>query len=685
MPNLNRILSFVPPMFLFFIPAFAQLNGTIEQLPGNSTYTVSVIPSVNWSPPLSVTSSAQVNLRATTGKLQLSDFQSIMGVWIPGPVISAPSEAPGYDYFSFSLQSPIPNITYDSGVPVALFSFKNTLGCSYVEIIDNQTDPFVTPNSQNVNIGNFFSIIGAGLGVNAYQGNAAQNFVSCPPLGITASATNNPVPCNGDVSDISVQASGGVEPYSVSWSNTTGGTSGTGQIFDFEGVLTLAGMEPGNYVFTIEDSADSLTQTMLALVEPAPLSLELGAYDASCNGSLDGVAFVDKINGGTVVNDYQYSWNANPGNSTETLNAIDPGTYTVTVTDDNGCSISGSVTVGSFVVIFPNPVIKDVTCFGEANGIVDLYPVSPNPPFSFQWSPNVTTGNFSSAYLLGPGTYSVTITDATGVCYEAATYTITEPPAIGVDYKLTEPVCFGENGQLEILAVSNAVAPWSAEIIGGGSVGNGAAFELEPGKPLRLVVEDAKGCKATEDFLLAARQEMLLELGESHDIKYGERINFAPVYFPFDNVVFNWAPTDGLSCSDCPNPVATPVETITYHLEMTDTAGCSIADFVNVAVRKSRDIYIPNTFSPNHDGVNDFFFPYGGLEIVAVRSMFVFDRWGGKIFEASETFSPNNADAGWDGLAKNKPADTGTYLYTMNVEFIDGEIILFSGEVNLMR
>ena len=118
---------------------------------------------------------------------------------------------------------------------------------------------------------------------------------------------------------------------------------------------------------------------------------------------------------------------------------------------------------------------------------------------------------------------------------------------------------------------------------------------------------------------------------------------------------------------------------------MTDTAGCSIDDFINVSVRKSRDIFIPNSFSPNQDGINDSFYPYGGFEIVAIHSMQVFDRWGGKMFEAKEEFSPNDPDAGWSGFAKNKPADPGTYLYTMNVEFIDSEIIMFSGEVNLMK
>ncbi|MBK8566908.1 MAG: gliding motility-associated C-terminal domain-containing protein [Saprospiraceae bacterium] len=297
------------------------------------------------------------------------------------------------------------------------------------------------------------------------------------------------------------------------------------------------------------------------------------------------------------------------------------------------------------------------------------------------------TPNESAAYNLGPGTYSVTVTDVLGGCITEKSFVITEPPAIEVDYRLVTPKCFGEKGLLEILGVSNAVMPWEAEITGGANemAETGDKFLLEPGSAMKLIVEDAKGCMIEEDFIVAARQEMQLEVGEGRDIKYGEQVRIDATHFPFDNVSFNWIPSDGLSCSDCPDPVATPTEGVNYRLVMTDSAGCSIDDVINISVRKSRDIYIPNSFSPNHDGINDTFQPYGGFEIIAIHSMQVYDRWGGKMFEAKQSFKPNDADAGWNGSAREKPADPGLYLYTMNVEFIDGEIILFSGEVNLMK
>ena len=116
----KRLLSFVPPTLLFVLPLFSQIQGQLELLSDN-TYLVSAIPTVDWSPPMSVTNSAQITIRATSGKFVLTDFQSQLGVWTPANPIIAPSEAPQYDYYSFSLVSPVANVTYENGSPIPLF------------------------------------------------------------------------------------------------------------------------------------------------------------------------------------------------------------------------------------------------------------------------------------------------------------------------------------------------------------------------------------------------------------------------------------------------------------------------------------------------------------------------------------------------------------------------------------
>ncbi len=696
MSNLFRILLFVPPMFLFVLPVFSQLSGTIEKNPADGTYTVSVIPSVTWTPPLSTTNGAVLTLRAAKGKFQVADFQSITGDWSSPLLFSGPAEAPGYDYFLFNEIDNIVNLTYSSGVKMPMFSFKNALSCAPIEIIDNATDPLnVEPNSIGIGIGNSFSVLAvlATTG-NAYTGNDAQASIDCPPISLNISATDNPVRCYGYVTDLTMSVENGVSPFNIQWTNTDSGESGNFIIQNAADVYTLTSMSPGNFSFTVTDFQNNSHSFDFQLAQPAnPLTIEMLAFDVPCTGNMDGEVQVEKARGGTVAGSYHYQWAGFSMETDSILNGVGVGSYTVTVTDDNGCSAIGSASVTPLFEIQlgegSNFTLKNVSCNGAADGLIDLFPSSPtlNTDFGFQWSSNVTTANESAAYHLGPGSYSVTITDIEGGCVLEKSFSIIEPPAIEVDYRLVEPKCYGEQGLLEILGVSNAVLPWTAEITGGLSemAEAGDKFMLEPGAPMKLIVEDKKGCQVEEDFIVAARQEMQLEVGEGRDIKYGEQVRINADYFPFNNVSFNWIPSDGLSCSDCPDPIATPTDGVTYRLVMTDSTGCSIDDVINIAVRKSRDIYIPNSFSPNHDGINDRFMPYGGFEIIAVHSMQVYDRWGGKMFEAKQAFKPSDVDAGWDGLAREKPADPGLYLYTMNVEFIDGEVILFSGEVNLMK
>ena len=101
-------------------------------------------------------------------------------------------------------------------------------------------------------------------------------------------------------------------------------------------------------------------------------------------------------------------------------------------------------------------------------------------------------------------------------------------------------------------------------------------------------------------------------------------------------------------------------------------------------ILKRRPIYIPNVFSPTGDGVNDFFIAYGNVAAVRIKTMKVFDRWGGLVF-SGENLPLGGDRVGWDGRVNNKALDAGVYVYFFVIEFVDGEEILFKGDVTLMR
>ncbi len=678
----KRLLSFVPPTLLFVLPLFSQIQGKLE-LQSDNTYLVSAVPEVDWSPPMSVTNSAQITIRATSGKFVLSDFQSQFGVWTPANPIVAPPEAPQYDYYSFSLASPVADVSYENGIPLPLFSFRNAGSCAELQLVDTDTDPFMPPNSLNANIGNSFSVIGAGIGQNAYTGNAAESSVSCPALGLSVS--DDGIGCYGETTTLNIAVVGGEPPYQIYWQHTASGADGYASVADYGGSVSLSNMEGGQYYFEVQDNLDSIATTNYQLSQPAPIEITLLGYDASCNGSMDGVALVKNATGGTIANDYQYYWNTNPSVSSPSAGFLNPGVYTVTVVDDNGCSAEASVELGEAVTIYPNPVVRDITCHGGTDGVIDLYPVGFNPPFTYNWSSNVLTGPYSSAWQLPAGTYSVTITDNTGVCNTTVEFVLDDPPAIETDYQLSQAVCFGDKGYLTLLAVENAEEPWTVSITEGRELNPGFEYEVEPGIQQILTIEDAKGCVHEEEFLIPAPVELIVEAGDNLMLKYGEQTQLSPQISPQTGVSIRWSPAGDLSCDDCPDPILYPTESKTYQVTVTDSAGCSSTDAFSVFVRKSRDLYIPTAFSPNGDGINDIFCPYGGFEAIRVTGFKVFDRWGGILYEMDNPVAFGDDKCGWDGTANGNPLTNGTYLYAINVEFIDGEEVLFAGEVTLMR
>ncbi len=684
MANSFRFFLFVPPMLLLITPLLGQLQGRIDLLNG-SQYQISVVPTVNWAPPQSITSSAQLTLRAPASRLNITAFQSLTGTWSLTNTIKSPKEAPAYDYFSFSLNSPLSTLTLQQSIPIPLFAFSNVNPCSPVELIDTGSDPFMPPNSLSVNIGNSFSVLGTGIGVNAYNGNTKDFKTTCPPVDIAFIPDKNPVPCNGSSTDVTLKATGGYPPYQVTWKHLSTGLVGTENIDKDGETRLLKFLKAGSYQVIIKDGLDSASTKTIVITQPAPLKIQLHAFDASCNGSMDGVAFVDKTSGGTAKFGYKYYWSTNPTVSNASAGFLDPGTYSVTVVDDNGCQATDSIQVKISAVIYPNILVSQIRCAGDSNGVIDLYPVGVNPPFTFAWSANAKTGDYSSAWKLGPGTYTVTVTDATGVCSETRTITLNDPPPINLTYSLTAPGCGEDDGRIKIVSVQNANGNWVTRLDGTTDFETKQEYTIETGIPYKLTLKDSKGCTKAESFQLPEHKKIFLELGSNMSLKYGQSTQLKAEVYPLNEVTLEWTPTTGLSCTSCPNPWVSTQENITYSLKVSDKFGCSATDKIAIDVYKSRDIFIPNAFSPNHDGINDQFCPYAGFEVTAIRNFQVFDRWGGLIYETLNLRTDGERNCGWDGTTNGKVVDAGTYLFTMYVDFIDGASVLFSGEFTLVR
>jgi len=164
----------------------------------------------------------------------------------------------------------------------------------------------------------------------------------------------------------------------------------------------------------------------------------------------------------------------------------------------------------------------------------------------------------------------------------------------------------------------------------------------------------------------------LLDLGNDTVIYEGESV----VLDASGGGTYIWTPTNDLSCSTCPNPIANPLETTTYSV-IVDSAGCKSTDEIIVYVEVLDEVFVPNLFTPNGDGMNDV------LEVfargVAEMDFRVYDRWGELVFHS------DNTNQAWNGTFKGVELNSAVFVYTLKVTFHDGREKQQHGNITLLR
>ena len=211
--------------------------------------------------------------------------------------------------------------------------------------------------------------------------------------------------CNGGTNGtISVNVTGGTSPYAYSWSNSATGKS-------------ISGLTAGPYQFTVTDANGCTTVQTFNITQPSALVSSFSNTQASC-GNADGSASIT-VTGGTSP--YAYSWNT--GATTSSLSSQGAGTYSITVTDKNGCTLSTQTSVSN--ASGPLVTIDSVVSISCATGPVGEITETANGgtlPYTYSWSNGSTTANL---YGLAAGNYALTVTDANG-CKGTANATITQ-------------------------------------------------------------------------------------------------------------------------------------------------------------------------------------------------------------------------------------------------------------------
>jgi gliding motility-associated-like protein len=192
----------------------------------------------------------------------------------------------------------------------------------------------------------------------------------------------------------------------------------------------------------------------------------------------------------------------------------------------------------------------------------------------------------------------------------------------------------------------------------------------------------SSGCDSINQlFLFVDRIDLILP--QDIVINQGDQYTITPT--ASGNIVqWNWSPDTFISCVTCPVVDVNPSFTTRYYLDVVSENNCVDSASILIEVQFEKNIYIPSAFSPNNDGINDIFFPFANQNIIGVEELFIFDRWGAKVFEAQNTVM-NDRTLGWDGTLKNKPAPEGVYVYHASFLAVDGNIETRQGDLLLLR
>lgn len=287
---------------------------------------------------------------------------------------------------------------------------------------------------------------------------------------------------------------------------------------------------------------------------------------------------------------------------------------------------------------------------------------------------------FDGQELTESGQYT-TVFNSLACCDSIVHLTLGIFPAVEILPAITPPNCQGDQGQLVVTAIGGNL-PFQYALGDSSFQSTPISVALNPGNYL-VKIQDGAGCIDSLLVLIPEAPALVLQfpqdtftLEEGNRIWLSPNVNFLPA-------TLTWQPATNIECPSCLETFAAPLNTTIYTLTALSQEGCEASATVTIQVENTRHVFIPNAFSPNGDAVNDRFTLFADDQVAMVLSMTVFDRWGGEVFQA-RNFAPGAPNSGWDGKVNGRRLPPGVYVYLFEIQFTDGSVEWFKGEVTLI-
>ncbi len=396
-------------------------------------------------------------------------------------------------------------------------------------------------------------------------------------------------------------------------------------------------------------------------------TVTVASQNILCNAQCTGTATANP-SGGTMP--YSYTWSNSQ--TSQIATGLCAGTYTVTITDAGSLTATATVTITEPPPITANTSSINTTC-GNNNGSASVTASGGTGTLTYLWAPSGSTT--TSISNLSTGTYTVTITDANN-CIVTQTVNITGPQAISIIMNSTETSCVASTGTAAANPTGGTPAYsylWNNGQTTQTATGLGAGTYT-------VTVTDAAGCSQTQSInVIIVNGPTATASASFTTITLGGNSQLTAT----GGGSYSWSPSTGLSCITCQNPIASPQQTTNYCVTITDTNGCTAIACLTILVEipcgeEILKTLLPNAFSPNNDGTNDQLCIPANLCIDGFN-LKIYDRWGEKVFESE------NLTKCWDGLFREKPLNSGVFVYYFVAKLIGGEPFSQKGNISLLR
>ncbi len=407
--------------------------------------------------------------------------------------------------------------------------------------------------------------------------------------------SGNNISCFGLANGIAnLSAVGGTSPYTYNWSN--GATT-----------EDLNNVAAGNYTVTITDANGCTSTGISTLTEPAELVSNINSPtfpsgdNISCNGLSDGEIEFEPSGGSTP---FSYVWSNNA--STEDLTGLTAGSYTVTLTDQNGCTLTETITLTEPTTFAASiTTTTDASCSGGNDGTATVSANGGAGNYSYNWNNGQST---PIATDLSVGAYTVTVSDDNG-CTITDDTTITSPSSLNADITSSMDITCnkGNDGEATVTATGGS-SPY-AYLWSDGQVATNA-IDLSAGI-YSVTVTDNQGCISTASITLIEPDSLTLSATAIDTICIGSSTTLAGVVnggTPGYSYSWSSTPADPSLSNNLPNPTVSPVVSTDYELTVTDSNGCiAIFPVINIPVNQplniSTDIVGPAGICPGESTI----------------------------------------------------------------------------------